>query len=176
MKNAVRVPAPVPRYTLQYRARGRWWWYWIWPVYGSVVVAVAVALVTHTPDDSFQVVFLPALLAGVVLSLWGYWAAEPALVLLEDRLIYRKRQVLYAAIRRVKVVIETRQAGVGIAAVAFMRITQRGGEVLRIPMRLFRRSDMAILVDVIANRAPDARLDHYAELVRAGRFFPRDHS
>jgi hypothetical protein len=169
------MPPHVPSYTLPYTAKGRWWWYCAWPVVAAVVISVAIGVATPISSDRWSLVLLSLLLASVVLGLWVYSIMDPVLVLLEDRLIYRKRQVLYSAIRRVKVVIEVRQAGVRLDVVAFIQITQGGGEVLRIPIRLFRRADMAATVDIIATRAPNARLDHYAELVRAGRFSARDY-
>lgn len=129
-------------------------------------------------DSNGLVIFLGICLLGAVLLLPVIWVAFYTIALTESGVrkhipLIETREIPYSKIRHIKVKVLVLRSR-AIERIYMLWITDIRGAKIVVDMRMFRHSDLAVIVDALATRAPQARIDQAARALQAGQFVYRD--
>lgn len=152
--------------------RTTWWPLSSLPFIGLFALFL-LALTTSNGIPQWPIVVLEVGLLGALLLL-TVWAFSCTLELTESGVrkhfpLLETREIPYSQIRHIKVMVMVLRSRT-VERVYLLWITDiRGGRIV-VDMRMYRDSDLTAIVDALATRAPQARINQQASMVQAGQF------
>lgn len=155
--------------------RAKWWRLAPIPfvVFFPLLLAIAFSSISSA-NENWLVILLGACFLGALLLLPVAWLAFYTIELTESGVrkhipLIETREIPYTKIRHIKVKVMILR-GKAIERVYLLWITDIRGARLVCEMKMFRRSDLAAIVDALAARAPQARIDQAARTLQSGQF------